>query len=318
MKWSLTSALMMSLIVSSALCETMIELKPQALVMSDTFKISDVAYVSSSNEDPELVADIELGQAPIMGSKRSVGKSDLCSALDSAGVDIAMIKFSGSDKSEVVRKTLQVTGQELIEAANDFILENMPWDESEVIIESGRIPTNITLPYGPVDIEIEEANMGDWAGYVVLRAKVLVDGRERERVRIRLKVRVFKDIYVTSKKLLKNHIITTSDVKLKRIELTNKRVRDFVTDESEIIGRRVLRMVSPNRFIHSSNLGKPLMVNRDDVVTVIAQRGSIYIEVTGQAMQDGSKGDMIKVRNIDSKRIINAKVINYERVAIPN
>jgi flagellar basal body P-ring formation protein FlgA len=317
MKWSLTTALVMSVIVSSAFCETTIELKPRALAMSDTLKISDVAYISGGNEESGRVSDIGLGQAPILGSKRSVDKSDLRSALDSAGVDIAMIKFSGCEKSEVVRKTLEVTGDEVMEAANDFALENMPWDESEVIIEPGRTPSNITVPYGPVDIEIEEANMGDWAGYVILRAKILVDGRERERVRMRLKIRVFKEIYVSSKKLLKNHIITAGDVELKRIELTNKRVRDFVTDESEIIGRRVLRMVSSNKHIKGSNLGEPLMVRRDDVVTVVAQKGSIYIELTGQAMQDGSKGDIIKVRNINSKRIINAEVISDEKVSIP-
>ena len=317
MKWSLTTALALSLIVSSAFCETTIELKPQALVMRDTFKISDVAYISGGGEESDRVSDIELGRAPILGSKRSVGKNDLYRALDSAGVDIAMIKFSGSEKSEVVRKTRRVSGAELIEAATDFALQNMPWDESEVIIEPGRTPSAITVPYGAVDIEIEEANMGDWAGYVILRAKVLVDGRERERVRLRLKIRVFKEIYVSSKRLLKNHIITDADVELKRIELTNKKVGKFVTDRSEIIGRRVLRMVSSNKFILGSNLGQPLMVKRDDVVTVIARRGNIYIEVTGRALQDGSKGDIIKVRNIDSKRLLTAEVISDDKVAIP-
>ncbi|CAM2826679.1 flagellar basal body P-ring formation chaperone FlgA [Rariglobus hedericola] len=71
--------------------------------------------------------------------------------------------------------------------------------------------------------------------------------------------------------------------------------------------------------------GRPLMwrdvirrslVHRGQMVEVVASDGTLVITMKALAMQDGSHGDAVRVRNIESKREFTAKVIAENRAEV--
>ena len=52
----------------------------------------------------------------------------------------------------------------------------------------------------------------------------------------------------------------------------------------------------------------PPLVRRGDIVKIVASSGPMIITATGMVKQQGCKGEMVRVVNTDSNRIITARV----------
>ena len=71
------------------------------------------------------------------------------------------------------------------------------------------------------------------------------------------------------------------------------------------------RSLPANAVVYSRMLGtvKPaIVIKRNQSVLIKIDKPWIFVTASGKAKQDGRVGDYIKVQNIDSQRIIVAKV----------
>lgn len=62
--------------------------------------------------------------------------------------------------------------------------------------------------------------------------------------------------------------------------------------------------------LYWKNVRATPMIRKGQIVDVLAKEGSLRISTKGLAMQDGSKGELITIRNIKSKKDFQAQVIN--------
>ena len=65
-----------------------------------------------------------------------------------------------------------------------------------------------------------------------------------------------------------------------------------------------------------SMLLQPIIVRRGAAVTLQVMQGEMLVSVAGEALQDGSVGQRIRVKNLLSKRIVTAKVIDEATVEV--
>jgi flagella basal body P-ring formation protein FlgA len=112
--------------------------------------------------------------------------------------------------------------------------------------------------------------------------------------------------------------VTTTDIK-KGTLLTadNTRIEKALSDEAqpanwvEPIGFTAARDL-PAGTVLSQGMAKPpvpkVVIARNQTVVIRIDNAGLTITALGKAIQQGSTGDCIKVRNIDSQRIVTAKV----------
>ena len=99
-----------------------------------------------------------------------------------------------------------------------------------------------------------------------------------------------------------------------RNDVTTIAVReDFITDQmvirpENLIGMTPKRIVRGNSPVAVSDLEKPLMVKRGELVTMELQRGPIQLSALAKALESGTSGDTIRLMNIDSKRTIEGEI----------
>lgn len=58
------------------------------------------------------------------------------------------------------------------------------------------------------------------------------------------------------------------------------------------------------------------LVLRGQHITIIAQSGSLYLRTKGKTLMDGQQGQTIKVANLNSKKLIYARVVSAGIVEI--
>ncbi len=91
---------------------------------------------------------------------------------------------------------------------------------------------------------------------------------------------------------------------------------DSLTDAAQLIGYSPRAAISPKRPIRGSEIASPAMVKKNSMVTMRYVSGSMEITTTGQAMTDGSRGELIEVKNLTSKAVVHAVVENERGVLI--
>jgi flagella basal body P-ring formation protein FlgA len=84
----------------------------------------------------------------------------------------------------------------------------------------------------------------------------------------------------------------------------------------QITGMTPLRAVPEGSEVRLENLSRPNDVNRGDLITIEALSGSVKLTFSGRAETGGRTGDVISVRNPDTKKIFQARVCAKDKAIV--
>lgn len=90
----------------------------------------------------------------------------------------------------------------------------------------------------------------------------------------------------------------------------------YLWDVSLLKGARTRQSIGAGRPIALLDLERTQVVRAGSVVTIVAVVNGLAIEAKGMALQRGNRGDIIKVRNLSSKKILSGRVAGVGRVEI--
>lgn len=121
---------------------------------------------------------------------------------------------------------------------------------------------------------------------------------------------------VAKSSLPRGTYISIQDIKIKEVDLTSLR-SPYFTDTNAILGWTSKRSIAADTVITATMLKPPLAVSKGDALIIEAKRNGVSIRTSGTALENGSLGEQIKVRNDRSGFVIKAKVIQAGLVQAP-
>ena len=89
-----------------------------------------------------------------------------------------------------------------------------------------------------------------------------------------------------------------------------------VLSDARLNGYQVASSLKPGTVLKWSHLSKITLVRKGQVVNVFASGKGIFVEMKGQAMEDGVEGSFVRIKNISSNREFQAKVLNENSVKV--
>lgn len=148
-------------------------------------------------------------------------------------------------------------------------------------------------PIGAVRLTIECP--GQWRQYVTADVDVQVSALH------------------VSKALSRGDIVLPSVLQLIRVPWEKLR-GDFFQNPDRVSGRRLRRALSMGSLISESALVPDYLVQKGQVVTILAGNGSLHVSMVGVALESGLLSETIRVRNRSSGKVIDAQVIAKNKV----
>lgn len=97
---------------------------------------------------------------------------------------------------------------------------------------------------------------------------------------------------------------------------SSKMQNDLVIKADMLVGMTPRRTIMSSKPITEAELARPLLVQRGEVVTIRYQDGPMSLTAEGKALQNGAKGDRIRLSNTYSNRTIEAYVTNLNEVVV--
>ena len=84
--------------------------------------------------------------------------------------------------------------------------------------------------------------------------------------------------------------------------------QDLVVDPKQLIGLEPKQLLKANSPIRLADLQRPMAVSRNGLVTMLLQTPFMTLTAQGKAMDDGGIGDTVRVTNLQTKQVIEARV----------
>jgi flagella basal body P-ring formation protein FlgA len=202
------------------------------------------------------------------------------------------------------------------EAFSGYINSRLEKKNVEVIISKFTVTGNKMLPAGEVSLKIfPKEREEQLSGHVRLTAIVSIDNVPRTEVTLSGWIDVFDSVVCTSRRLNKGKIITSDDLYLAKRNISRLHP-NILTDMDKAVGLMLKHDVMENDCLKDNMLQKATIVKRGDVVTILAELGGIRVTAPGKILEKGCLGEYIRVQNANSRKNINARVVNDSTVMV--
>ncbi|RCL02537.1 MAG: flagella basal body P-ring formation protein FlgA [Candidatus Tokpelaia sp. JSC188] len=124
------------------------------------------------------------------------------------------------------------------------------------------------------------------------------------------------DFLVPAKTIYPGQVISEVLLNKKAFYIKDIAASLYVNSIEQIVNKVAKNTLIAGRPVALSSLGHPLLINRGQTTKLVFSSGELSITATGIALQSGAVGDPIKVRNVDSGRVIIGTVMQNGNVRV--
>ena len=259
-------------------------------------------------------AAIAMGRAPWSKERLAINRTTILGRLAANGLPRTAVRFSGAEQVVVTRNEVIVTSEGIVKAAEAFLAAKRP-APAGCHWRLLRQPKDLCVPSGsPVALQPRMAKHG-----VPHEARVEVaaasGGATAATSTVAFRLAYRQRQLVAARDIPPGGVITPENTHLRTVTGDDPEPADWAAS----YGRRAARMIPVDTILRTGlvrSAKAEVLVRRNDSVVMQIAGNLFQITALGQALEDGGQGDLIKVRNTDSKRVVVARV-NHDGTVQP-
>lgn len=127
-----------------------------------------------------------------------------------------------------------------------------------------------------------------------------------------VRAKVSAQVLVLTTEVPAGRVIVDQDMSLARREVTA--TPDAISEPAAVLGLTSSRTLRAGQVVTRRVLQTPVLVGRGQSVGIVASQNGVEVTVPGEALDSGREGDIVRVRNVASRRVIRARVIEVGKV----
>jgi flagella basal body P-ring formation protein FlgA len=284
-----------------------IYLPREITVQNSTLLLGQVGITRGTETIVKKANLVTLGRFSMPGQEIVIPRNIILSRLASNGFSASDVTFLGAEKVTVKQKQQIIASEDFTNLADDFLKKNISgnsisgWkavraaqeliipDNSEGIKYSCSFEKNIQANQVNVEIAI-------FSGDKKIGTRSVVFRLEYE----------FRTLVAVAD-IAPGEIITSENVKIERRPSNYPEPSDWKLPYG-LLAKRAIKANSEIRDDMLCSAELQTIIKRNQNVIIRIEKPGFVITAVGKTLQDGKTGDFIKVRNVDSQRIIIARV----------
>ncbi len=289
-----------SFMVGSALAT--VRVKTDVTVNGDVVRLGDVFEGLDEKADEVVCA------APEPGKNLTINVDQLRFLALNHGLDW----HSSSEKLEisVERASRIFTEEEILAAIEEKIMPTLSSDYNH-LLSLDRNTSQIVVPIDfEDDLVVEEVKIKNKRFQARfspnVNRTVMISGRIQSLVEVPTLVRAV------------NPGETILDDDIEMAEATESDVRGrVILQRADLIGTTPRNgPILPGKLIRFADVQKPLLIERGSSVKMTFKSGTLSIAGTGQALQNGSMGEVVRIMNTESRKVVQGLVTGPGKVEV--
>ncbi len=151
--------------------------------------------------------------------------------------------------------------------------------------------------------------------YGRLTMRVECNGDEPWAIHVPVTIQAFAKVLVADVPIAKGTQLNANDVRIESRDVSLL-YGGFFADEERIKGYVAKRPISVGQVINATLLDPAKMINRGEKVVIVAEGPGLNIRTTGIAVNDGAYGELIRVKNSSTEKVVEGRITGPGRVKV--
>jgi len=148
-----------------------------------------------------------------------------------------------------------------------------------------------------------------------LTVGVRCNGPKPWTVYVNASAKVYRQVAVLTRSVPRGTPLEADDIVLEERDVGTL-FSGYFTETAEVAGLHTKRALATGHVLTPGVVALPKLVNRGQQITVIAGADGIEVRSMGKALSDGVAGELISVKNLSSKRVVEGVVLEAGLVKI--
>jgi flagella basal body P-ring formation protein FlgA len=256
-------------------------------------------------------SDHVLAPAPAVGDVLNLTSTDLLRVAKAFH-----LKWEAKDNTGVTieRDAISIDNKKIIGILNDSELKSKLAPGAE--FQLTNIHDAIVIPgHEALDFAISDTNLDEQNKLFSAVLNITRDHKLLKQVTLEGTASVMVNVPVLKFSMAYDTVITENDVS--EIRMPESQLRgDAIFKKDDLIGMTAKRTLPANEIITQQDVNPPVLVKRNDLVTIIYKSGPIQLSSKARSLGNGSIGDNIQFLNTTSKKTFEAKVTGPQQAEV--
>lgn len=290
-----------------------IMVKETSLVKQSHIFLGDIADINANGFLKESLEKIEISFSPKPGKIKSFDEKKIVSIIQGQRYLPENIVVT-SPKQIYVKRLSQTISKQKIRQFVDAEL-SLLFKHQEYQLKTLNIRGLELYPQGDTKLVFDSDKIINKNGKLICYIDVIIDGKKEDRLSISGLVARYENVLYTKRSLKKGETISIDDIILKKkniFELSENFIKAF----HEIDGKILKSGVRKGDYLKTSLLAEPPMVQRGDIVTLVARNENLLIVTSAISKEDGFQNELIKVENLNSGKLVRGIVKEKSKVEV--
>ncbi|MEA3213586.1 MAG: flagellar basal body P-ring formation protein FlgA [Chthoniobacter sp.] len=187
--------------------------------------------------------------------------------------------------------------------------------DGELRLSLGRPWQAIRVPSEDWQVTLPELPIGGLSKSFLVRVRISAGERAWFDQQVVVQAQLWKPVLVATRRLERGQALDRSAAEVQTLDVLRERLVPIPAN-TRLEDQEVLQTVVEGRPITSRDVATAPMVRKGAVVEVMAGDGNLSITMKGLAMSTGSLGDAITIRNMDTRKDFQARVVNRNSVRV--
>jgi len=184
-------------------------------------------------------------------------------------------------------------------------------------LEVTKVPKKMRLPNGNITYDVTIPNGLRYSFVVPVYVTVKVDDAPYQQVICYLRIHVSENVVVAARPLSPNQQLTASDVRIEEREVGNTTAK-YLTKIDDVTGLVTNRLIREGTIFTQTMLQNPVILEAGTSVSILVDMNGVKIKTDGVTLQRGRIGQLIRVRNATSQKVLRARVLDHMTVEVDN
>ena len=216
-----------------------------------------------------------------------------------------------ADSITLPEQLIGVTQGFLEFTVEDYLASNQKQGRYE--IEVKQLDPRLRMPHCDKDLTASLESPAQPIGRVTVRLRC--EGSAPWTVFVPAQVHLFRDVVTVARPMKRDAIVTEADVVIRERDV-GLLGQGFLDSLDQAVGQKVVRPTVIDQVLTPVHLAQPQMVRKGDQVVISARSGSMSVRMPGEALADGGFNEQIRVKNLNSKRVIKANIVAPGQVEV--
>lgn len=276
-------------------------------VGSSELSLGQVGIIRGEDSLVAKASGIALGRIPMPGQSIVIDRSTVLSRLACSGIPASKVKLTGAEEMTVRQQHRVISTDEFVSLASSFLENHRPGTSVSQWTPT-RKPEPLVIPGTCNDMRFSP-RLSESSATNQARVEIAVFAAERK---IAVRDVMFALKYNCRQAVTKTDIAAGQTISPENVEIrTRQSSYPEPADWTSPYGLIAKHRLAPNTILRPHMVGtseSPTVVARNQTVAIRIERPGLLITAVGKAMEDGKPGEYIRVRNVDSQRIILVKI----------